>query len=376
MTAIDTPTTREAPAEPTAAKARHRAESPEDRPPAASGTPIYRQYRGLLSPQRVRELSELRPARAVRDIAWMWVGILAAWGLVAWHPAWWTVLIALPVIGTRYYGLFIIGHDGLHRRIMPTVRSNDFINDVFIGGPIGVIARINRHNHMEHHKHLATEHDPDRHKHACFNKADRPAYLAFLSGLANLVPVLRNVFLPSAGSHASDARSAAESGSAVESGKGSGRGPGGERGYTMRDVAILLGWQMALIGGLTLAVGWWAYPVLWLLPVFLFAYLGDLSRSFMEHSQPEADDRADEHRMITYDAPWIERVFFAPMNMNYHTAHHLWPSIPYYNLPTADREIRDQPGAAGLEWRRSYIGYLLRYWLVLPLHECRKGRPA
>jgi fatty acid desaturase len=59
------------------------------------------------------------------------------------------------------------------------------------------------------------------------------------------------------------------------------------------------------------------------------------------------------------------------MNMNYHAAHHLWPSIPYHNLPVADREIRRLPAAAGLEWRRSYAGYLLRYWLALPREECR-----
>jgi fatty acid desaturase len=64
----------------------------------------------------------------------------------------------------------------------------------------------------------------------------------------------------------------------------------------------------------------------------------------------------------------------APMNMNYHAAHHLWPSIPYYNLPVADREIRYRPEAAGLEWRGSYFAYLLRYWLRLPLAECQKSK--
>jgi fatty acid desaturase len=64
----------------------------------------------------------------------------------------------------------------------------------------------------------------------------------------------------------------------------------------------------------------------------------------------------------------------APMNMNYHTAHHLWPSIPYYNLPTADRLMREHPGAAGLEWRGSYFAYLLTYWLALPIAECKQAR--
>jgi hypothetical protein len=33
--------------------------------------------------------------------------------------------------------------------------------------------------------------------------------------------------------------------------------------------------------------------------------------------------------------------------------------------------MRAHPLAASLEWRRSYIGYLIRYALALPLEECR-----
>lgn len=334
-------------------------ESPrDDRGP--SGTPIYTKYRRtLLTPQRVRELSVIRPARVVRDVVLMWTGIVAAWVFVAFYPTWWAALIAIPVIGTRYYGLFIIGHDGMHRRLMRTVKANDLFCDLCVLGPIATITRINNANHLEHHKHLATEHDPDRHKHACFNKATRPKYLAFLTGLANLVPVLSNVFLRD------------KSADPVDAASGKRKSP-----YTARDYAIIFGWQAALFAGLTFGVAWWAYPVLWLIPVYVHAYLGDLVRSFLEHSHPESDEKADEHRMITYYAWWIERVLFAPMNMNYHTAHHLWPSIPYYNLPIADAEFKDKPEAAGLEHRRSYVGYLIRYYLALPLLECMPGRKA
>ena len=54
--------------------------------------------------------------------------------------------------------------------------------------------------------------------------------------------------------------------------------------YTSHNLALLAGWQLLLIGGLTLAIGWWAFPVLWLAPVYLFAYLGDNFRTFAEHS--------------------------------------------------------------------------------------------
>ena len=58
----------------------------------------------------------------------------------------------------------------------------------------------------------------------------------------------------------------------------------------------------------------------------------------------------DEHRLITYLSNPVERLFVAPLNMNYHAVHHLYPSIPYYHLAVADREVRLLPAAAGLEW--------------------------
>jgi fatty acid desaturase/SAM-dependent methyltransferase len=307
----------------------------------------------LLSPRRIRDLSRPRPWRAAIDSLACWVGILAAWILVAQWPRWWAVLLALSVIGTRYHRLFIIGHDGLHRRLFPIRAHNDLFNDLVVLGPIGAITRINRVNHIEHHDYLATSRDPDRHRHACFNKAERLALFGFLTGLTSVWRSMRNVFV----NKSARARSV--------------RADDQTRSYRPRDLVILIGWQILLVAGLTVSIGWWAYPVLWLAPVFLFVVLGDNLRSFLEHSHPEADDAADRHRLITFISNPFERALLAPMNMNCHAVHHLWPSIPYYNLPEADREVRSQSGAAGLVWRRSYFAYLWRYFRALPLEECK-----
>jgi len=323
----------------------------------AKASPYLPYRRTLLNSAQIKELSTPKPWRALVDATICWAWIFAAMGLVAYHTTWWTVLLAIPVIGNRYYALFIIGHDGLHRRLFPTIRRNDFWNDALIMGPIGAITRLNNRNHLAHHRHLATESDPDRHKHACLNKADRIELLEFLSGVASFW----------------------KSGKAVLSSRGKKNSQGSRTNsapdaHTFRDFAILSGWFLALAGGLTWFIGWWAYPVLWLVPVYLFMVLGDNFRSFAEHSHPEGDQTADGHRLISYTSNPFERMLVAPMNMNFHIAHHLWPSIPYYNLPRADRLIRQHPGAAGLEWRGSYFAYLATYWLALPIAECKQGR--
>lgn len=303
----------------------------------------YRQH--LLSPERVRELSQLRPARVVQDTLACWAVIVLCWVAVALCPKWWTILPALFLIGARYYALLVIGHDGFHRRALPSKAINDLFCDVLIFAPIGVITRRNGKNHLAHHHYLATAEDPDRHKHSCADKIRVTQVLAYLTGFASLTISVHNVFL----------------GRAVQ------RSPNDETRYRARDVVLILGWQTILFGGLFLAIGWWAYFVLWVLPFYLGGFLTDNLRSFAEHSHPANDEWADGNRLITFVSNPVERFFLAPMNMNYHAAHHIWPSIPYYNLPIADREMQASPFADGLIWRKSYVGYIRSYLSRCPL---------
>lgn len=310
----------------------------------------YQPYRSeLLDPARVRQLSVLRPWVVVRDAVGCWLTIIAAWTVAAWDGRWWVCVIAATLVGSRYYALFIIGHDGLHRRLFRTRKANDAFNDLVILGPIGAVTRLNNRNHLAHHRLLGSDEDPDRFKHACFNKSERLELAAFLVGFTSLWHAVHNVFF---------------------------RNRASGDGYTLRDVAILGGWQVALVGGLTTAFGWWGYPGMWLVPVFVFTYLADLFRSFVEHSHPESDRAADHHRLVTFEPNVLERWFISPMNMNFHAAHHLWVGIPYYNLPSADAEMSRHPLASQLERRRSYIGYLLSYTRSLPLVECKKTGAA
>ena len=245
----------------------------------------------------------------------------------------------------------------MHRRVFPTTRRNDFWTDVLVLGAIGAITRINNRNHLTHHRHLATPADPDRHKHVCVNKTDRLELLEFLSGFGSVWSSAKAVFFTRGRNNLQHA-------------------PGDSA--EILTLVVTLSFSRVglhfLAGGLTWFIGWWAYPVLWLLPVYAFMFLGDNFRSFAEHSHPEGDRAADRHRLITYTSNPLERMLVAPMNMNYHIAHHLWPSIPYYNLPTADHLMRRHPGAAGLEWRSSYFAYLLTYWSALPIAECKPER--
>ncbi|MGH9657672.1 MAG: fatty acid desaturase, partial [Bryobacteraceae bacterium] len=194
----------------------------------APGSPYDFYRRNLLAPERVRELNRLRPLRALRDIAVCWLAILAAWLAVAEWTTWWTVLLAIPVIGNRYYALFIIGHDGMHRRLLPDSAANDLAVDLLIFAPIGAITRINNRNHLLHHQHLSTHADPDRFKHACFNKSELGGVLGYVTGVSSVGRSARAVFVSNSAAKVETAEH-----------------------YTPRDLAILAGWLVVLGGGLT-----------------------------------------------------------------------------------------------------------------------------
>jgi fatty acid desaturase len=304
----------------------------------------------LITPSDLRRLTELKPWIPVTATLIHWGLILAAWTMVALWPNVLTFCIAFIVIGVNFYGLFIIMHDGLHRRLFQSAALNDLWNDLTMTASIGAITRINRRNHMTHHQVTCLENDPDRFKYVHDDKDVVLPFMAFLSGFSPLLQTVANVFFRRSRRKADAAEGPTEP----------------AEPYRARDILLLAAWQVSLIGGLTWFIGWWAYPLLWLAPTYALAYRADLVRVFCEHSMMVSDADADASmRLITYESSWLEKPFFAPHNMNYHMAHHLWPSIPYYNLPEADRLIRASEiarnGDARLVWRKSYLGYLWSY---------------
>ena len=304
--------------------------------------------RTLLPPARIRQLSRLRPARVARDIAWNWALIVGAWAVAATTGGLVVTALAAVVVGNRFYSLFIIGHDGLHRRLHPTKERSDLVSDVFVMAPIGAITRHNNRNHLLHHQHLATGRDPDRYKHCCFNKRSRLQLLGYVTSLTSLGTSLANIFNRGSGAAARPVRPR----------------------RTMRDLALLVGAQAALVVGLTLAFGWWGYVAMWWIPVFLFTFLADNLRTFAEHGHTSGDAEADEHRLVTNRPSWLERQLLSPMHMNFHAAHHLWPSIPYYNLPAADLALREHAGARTIDERGSYLAFVWRFARGLPYDGC------
>ena len=301
----------------------------------------YYPYRTLLlSKDELVEFNSLSPKKVIQDIAILWGQILALWVSAFYLRQWWFLCVSAALVGNRYYSLYIIGHDGLHRRLHSRMQINDLVNDCFVLAPLGAITRINRSNHMKHHADFSTDTDPDRYKYISRHELSPVGFMFSLTGVPFVLRAIWNVY-------------AARNNRSGENGLS----------YKVRDVLIVLAWQLVLIFGLGLAFGWWGYFLMWLIPVYIFTYATDIIRVYCEHSVESGDNLSFERRLITYFPGPVELLLFAPMNMNHHVSHHLWPSIPYYNLPRVTRLIysrldRLPKGLLPLTCRGSYVRYI------------------
>lgn len=290
-----------------------------------------------------------RPARVVFDLLRSWALILAAVTACAlWRdPLVW--VLGVVVIGCQQYALQILHHDGMHRTLFRSRRLNDLVTRFLLSLPLFAPLGPFRHKHLEHHKWLGQPADPDRYYHTTAGKHTRARLLLFLLGLqAALAGVLGALRGPARAHEEVKARRPV---------------PGAGL-----DWLFMLLTQVGLGVSLTVAAGPLGYPVLWVLPFGVFVFQAQTMRSFAEHASPEPDEPADARgRLVTYRSWWLERVFFAPNNMNHHAEHHLHPQVPYYHLPALRAHLRASPDWSAIEERGSYLGFLWRYLRSLPI---------
>jgi fatty acid desaturase len=68
----------------------------------------------------------------------------------------------------------------------------------------------------------------------------------------------------------------------------------------------------------------------WLIPYATFYQLLNRIRLSTEHFNI---DESNSFRTRSVVASFLETLIFTPYNLGYHLEHHLYPSIPFYNLP-------------------------------------------
>jgi fatty acid desaturase len=256
----------------------------------------------------VGDLAELDGFVGARAILTQWVTIGLAVAFALWGGAWWSYLPAIVAIATRQHALLVLMHDGAHRLLARRRVVNDLASDLLLAFPLFVSTSLYRNHHFHHHHFLNSDADPDL---ADSRESHRKAgwilvFLADLTGRGFL-----NLF-----------RSGSDfSMLTYVTGGAEVRG-------------MVPAWQLAAFVAfwattaalLTAFGGWPTFLLLWILPMLTLLSLILHVRAVAEHAGCEPGSTIAGTRTVIPGA--LERLLFAPVNVNYHLAHHLFPGVP------------------------------------------------
>lgn len=290
------------------------------------------------------ELAEVRTRRTWRSlfmIGHAWAVILGAIAVVAWWPNPVTALLAIAVIGSRQLGLAILMHEGAHGLLARDERLNMRLSQWLCAYPVLAETRAYRRYHLQHHAHTQTEEDPDLVLSAPFpitHASYRRKFVRDITGQTGFEQ-RKAQFVNARGDRTRPLR------------------------WQMTSLVGALGPQLAvqalLFAGFAAAGVWWAYPLLWLLPLLTWYQVVTRIRNIAEHAV--VPDSADPLRNTrTTIANLLERAFVAPYFVNYHLEHHLLFYVPAYNLPRVHAILAQGPFAGRIEVERGYRAVLAK----------------
>jgi len=304
-----------------------------------------------------QELIEVRTRftwKSVALIAHAWALILGSIAMVAVWPNAFTFVLAVAIIGSRQLGLAILMHDGAHGCLANGEKLNMALSQWFCAYPVFAETKGYRRYHLQHHARTQQEDDPDLILSAPF-PITRPSY--------------RRKFWRDISGQTGYAQRKAQFLNAL----GDPSWPLAQRAARFRDkLGPQLLFNLVFLAGLAAAGVWWAYPLLWLLPLLTWMMVITRIRNIAEPAVvPDSDDPLRNTR--TTRAGFLERLFIAPYYVNYHLEHHLLFYVPCYNLPRVHRILSRSPHAARMEVQPNYAA-VLRLATAKPNHEDRPGQ--
>ncbi len=270
-----------------------------------------------------------------------WAIIAGSMALAIWQPI--LIPLAVMVIGARQLGLTILMHDAAHGALHSKQGVNDFVGHWLAGAPMGGHLQAYRSYHLKHHKYAQQPEDPDLILSAPFpvtKSSLRRKIIRDLTGQTFYKQRI-NQFANALGFGLDRARPGAVN-----------------RSQSAREAVIPMLITNAILFAIVAVAGvWWAYFVLWLLPMATWMMLVTRLRNIAEHAV--VPDNADPMRHArTTRTSWWEGLLIAPYWVNYHCEHHMFMHLPCYRLGAAHRLLKEKGVTERMEIQRGYATVL------------------
>ena len=271
--------------------------------------------RGLLAGVDMRALTQRSDARGAARLA-AHAGCTATTGVLVWlaMPSWWLLVPAMALHGLTIVTLFAPMHECVHRTAFASRGAN-----IAVGWVAGLLSFYNStfywYFHSWHHRYTQ---DPTRDPELIYPKAEtRLAYLREISAV--------NFWWRRALDYPRLALGMTDGLPFV---------PEGAR----REIALSMSAQLIVYAAeaASVALGFSAVLFYWFLPVLLAQ---PLLRAVLiaEHTgcSQGADGLSNTRTTLT---AWPIRLLM--WNMPFHAEHHLYPAIPFHQLPAAHRSLK------------------------------------
>ena len=283
-----------------------------------------------LPAETVKRLTEISPMKACygafETVTILVLAIGAA--IVWWTP--WVVIPAIIIITGRQQACFVLAHDAAHYRMYKNRTLNDVVGRLF-AMPVGISMCTYRVIHRLHHNHLYEERDPDTPLHGGYPRGR--AYLAkkLAKDLIGLTAYKTYSYFFGAPAINEDAekvnRPLDDTSPALRKSARSDRWFVAGFHIVAPIVAILTGYGIE-------------YFVLWILPLVTTLQALLRFRAICEHGAV-TDLSSPLTAARTNLVPGWLRWWMFPHHVNFHVEHHLYPSIPHYNLPACHAKMAE-----------------------------------
>jgi len=263
-----------------------------------------------LSKEEVQSLREKSDLRALATLSWNWGLIAAAFAMAIIWPNPLTIILGILILGGRQLGLGIINHDCAHHSFFRKPAVDEFVGHWLAGAPMNISLAAYRAYHLKHHKYAGTPDDPDIvfvKNYPISRESMTRKFMRDLTGRTGFRDTLRKI-----------------------------------KSFRLSRNYPWLGFHILLLGILTAVGAPWAYLMWWVAELFIYPAIVRL-RQIGEHGT--AKDRTSLDPRLntgTTVAPFWQRVFIAPNDVNYHLEHHFMANIPPYNLKRMHKLLSDR----------------------------------
>lgn len=284
-----------------------------------------------LPPALVKELTRIDPVKSTLAVVQTYGLLALIIGTALYFSTWWAIVPAVFLIAVQQHALFVLAHDAAHYRLFKTRWLNDAVGR-FSGMIAGISMCAYRVVHRLHHNHLYGPQDMDTPIHGGYPRGR--VYLLKKLGKDLIGLTAPKTFGYFFGAPVQNVEQLHPS------------RPLDDTSPELRRAAIVDRWMMVgvqiALPVLFFIIGFgngygWQYWVLWVLPLATVLQPILRFRAICEHGAVAVTDDALRGARTNLPPLWMRWLF--PHHVNYHIEHHLYPSIPHYNLPRAHREL-------------------------------------